>query len=310
MTAVAPYKNSHVPRGRQASRSNYQLAGVSIPWKMLPTGIGHQFDLATGAAAIIGTLTAQDVDVFAVYDDSADTLTDDTTDANDAGTADVLFMPATEEDELDYALWGSDNPIIGLETVLSTAGVGGTVAFEYLNDKGVWTAMPLVYDESAGLTAGTSTYQTMFQLPEDWAPQILDAVTTMLSEAEKARYYVRARVTSVYSTNPVGTTAKVFNILPGGATLCPIAPADGVVKTLQYYAGTASGANNDTIIQFINHTKGTRGLVTLTQAVKNGRVDFTYPFYVEQGDEITATVLQEDGTTEFQDIEIQLEIAI
>jgi hypothetical protein len=316
MASYASYANSHISRkDSKPSDSNKAFLNVGIPWRLEGMGIEYTLDLEANSIALGGAVHAvTNLDLMGHFDDSATSgskFVDDTTDASDAGTADVLFSPATEEDELDYALFGNAAPFHGIETVLSTQGAGGTVAFEYLASSGTWTALTYVVDASTGFTAGTSTYDTSWELPEDWAPMVHAEVTLTLSEADTPRYYVRARIKSVYSTNPVGTQVQAYEI-GSNVTVGHQAPSKGVVTHLNIDAGTASASNNDTILEFINHTQQTRGWVTITQAVVRGRYAFTVgkAFRVNRGDVVTFHGLQEDGSTEFQDVAITLEIEL
>lgn len=152
---------------------------------------------------------------FLVYDASAGTWADDTTDINNAGAADVLLFPATEEDELDYVAWAHVLKFGGTtwNSTGGTAGVGGAVALEYgrdLDSDGVlddWQALTGVVDGTTGFTAAAGAGQAMtWTIPDDWDAGVLDPDDL---DVEPPRYYVRARVTTVYGTNPVYTSAFI-----------------------------------------------------------------------------------------------------
>ena len=134
------------------------------------------------------------------FDNSAATWADETGDAADVGGGDVNILFATEEDEVDYMAFGYASPFDYLNFLNSgsggTAGVGGTVAWEYWNGS-TWAALTNVVDGTLGFTVvRTITAQNVaWATPGDWA-------TTSLNSSA-ALYFVRARVTNVYSTNPI-----------------------------------------------------------------------------------------------------------
>ncbi len=158
------------------------------------------------------------------YDDSGVSFVDETTDFNSDATADVDPFPATEAVN-DYFAVGSIVPFLGLNIIISTAGVGGTVAWEYYNGS-AWTALTAVADNTTGFTATASAtaYTVTWAYPSDWAAVSLNSVS---------KYYVRARVTGVYATNPVlskGTLiGRAFVVAAEGTTVQDI--SDGVWNT-------------------------------------------------------------------------------
>lgn len=281
----------------------------AIPWR-LPIADSDDIVLQANPQFSVGTFTLVDVAVGGSWDDSADAgskFTDDTVDIQDAGTADILMMPATEAagDKLVLAFDPDDGPPIGLSLIYSTAGIGGTVTFKYLASNGVWTAFPEVVDESGGYIEAAGTFEIGWQVPDDFVPMIEDEVS-----ATVAYYYVAIEVATVYSTNPVGS--RVQGYMANGEKIAAafVAPATGLITHMQY-AATASGSNADTILQVVNHTRKTRGLITLTKAVARARVEFTTPLYVQRGDELTIHGVQFDGTTEFENfVDLTLEIEL
>lgn len=326
-TVVAPFRNSHL--GRQASDSNRQLQGIAIPWDLPLPAAGDDIVAGDATANRLGqaTFTVQDVDLAGPWDNSAaagSKFTDDTTDANDTGGADVLVLPATEEDELDFFLVGQLEPFFALAFDIATAGVGGVVAPEYLNRDGVWTALTAgrYFDGTVSFTAAAGVHQFVFEPPEDWGRMgglqgkyDLDGVIAEV-EGESTvtvtpRYYLRFRVTTVYSTNPVLDEVDVYEMNAAAVIEAFQAPARGVIDALSMHAETAGGGNNDVVLLFVNHTQQKRGLFILNTAASNlERVAATRGMWVDQGDEITVHVLQEDGTTEPATITLIPEISI
>lgn len=136
-------------------------------------------------------------------DISPSTFTDETTDFNSSAAGDVQPFPAAEAIG-DYFAVGHRVPFRGLNIVISTAGIGGVIAWEYWNGS-AWTALSSVSDLTVGFTATASStaYSVYWTVPSDWATTSLNGTTL---------YYARARVTTTYSTNPVFTSGTLSGI--------------------------------------------------------------------------------------------------
>lgn len=164
--------------------------------KGTPTGTfcSGLFAATCGAANVI---KAWQVDV------SPSTFVDETTDFNSSASGDVLPFPAAEAIG-DYFAVGHRVPFSGMTVIVSTAGIGGVVAWEYWNGS-TWTALSSVTDTTTGFTATASgtAYAVTWNVPSDWATTSLNSTTL---------YYIRARVTTVYSTNPVFTSGALTGI--------------------------------------------------------------------------------------------------
>lgn len=308
MTGYPPYANSAQANVlQQPSRGNKSLQGVHQMWPLLQTFGSAAVNLQADTPSILGTVAQTDLTRVGWVDTLA--YTDETTDAASAGAGDVVMLPASEEDEVDFLLTGHVNPFFGLEVITSTAGAGGTVAWEYYASNGTWKTLPNIRDLSSSFTAVAGTYVVHWHLPEDWVGATsAELGLTGITELRRL-YWVRARVTAVYSTNPVGSRIRCYPMDASAVTLSPIAPTKGVVTHLYWWATTASGSTADTILEFVNHTRKTRGLVTMTKALASGVATFSKPFRIEQGDEITVHGVQEDGTTEYQTVRLMLGVA-
>ncbi len=128
------------------------------------------------------------------HDDSGASFVDETADANSVTAADWAIFPGTEGVD-DYVAFGLATTFekLTLNNAGGTAGVGGTVAWEYWNGS-AWASLT-VTDGTTGFTAVAAAGQTVtWTAPTDWAANALNAVTA---------YYVRARCTQVYATNPI-----------------------------------------------------------------------------------------------------------
>lgn len=122
--------------------------------------------------------------------------TDKTIDFNSVNNADYDVFPATEAVN-DYAAWGMTIPFseLSFDSANGTAGVGGVVVWEYWNGSS-WVALAGLTDGTVGFTAAVSDNQiTSWTIPTDWA-------TTSLNGSPQF-YYVRSRITTVYTTNPI-----------------------------------------------------------------------------------------------------------
>lgn len=129
-------------------------------------------------------------------DDSADTITEETRDANGSANADWTVFPSSESVD-DYVAFGYTETFkqIKFDYANGTAGLGGTVEWEYW-DGDSWAALTGVTDNTINFTAAVADSLTVsWTIPSDWK-------TTNISSDEEL-YYVRARVTRTYSTNPI-----------------------------------------------------------------------------------------------------------
>lgn len=127
---------------------------------------------------------------------STESFTDETTDAGDTGDADFSPFPGSESVD-DYVTFGAEEPFttMAFDYANGTAGVGGVVAWEYWNGT-TWQALTGVTDETSGFTAAAADdLKVTWAQPSDWNPR-------KISEGP-ALYYVRARIKTAYSTNPV-----------------------------------------------------------------------------------------------------------
>jgi hypothetical protein len=144
---------------------------------------------------------------------SGPTFSDQTSAFNTATPADFTPFP-TVETVGDYVAFGMAAQFskLTLSNVGGTQGVAGVVAWEYWNGS-AWTALT-VTDGTSGFTAALTSGQTVtWTAPSDWATLALNAIT---------KYYVRARVTTVYTTNPIYSQGFV-----GGQDWAAIVRPDG-----------------------------------------------------------------------------------
>ena len=126
-----------------------------------------------------------------------ETFVDETADFNDAGASDIAFFPATEAVG-DYCAFGCVQQFAIVRIVIGSAGTGGAVAWEYWNGTS-WSLLEDLEDPSNGLTAGGARV-IRFRIPRNWVATSLNGETPTM--------YVRARVTSTYTINPLGSSGR------------------------------------------------------------------------------------------------------
>jgi hypothetical protein len=127
---------------------------------------------------------------------SGTAFVNETVDANDVGTADVTVFPATEAVG-DFCAIGHNEKFakVTFNYAGGTAGIGGVVVWEYW-DGTAWAALTGVTDNTTGFTAAVANGLTLtFTIPTDWARRTISTGTSL--------YFIRARITTVYTTNPV-----------------------------------------------------------------------------------------------------------
>lgn len=131
-----------------------------------------------------GAIGMRDVTKFFAYD-GASTYTDDTTDINDLGTADVTIANTIG------ACWyiGYDYKFNSILLNRSTASNGGTVVWEYWNGS-AWSTLTL----TSGALTGTGWAKPCWVIPSDWATTSVNSVTL---------YWIRVRVSGSFLTAPI-----------------------------------------------------------------------------------------------------------
>ncbi len=153
-------------------------------------------DVVGWARHILGGVLYKDLAKVWRVNDSTESFTDETSDAASTGDGDVSLFPASEEVG-DYVAFGAKDAFTTLiiDYANGTAGVGGAVAWEYWNGK-AWAALTGVADATVGFTlAAADDLKVTWNQPSDWNKRQINA--------GPALYYVRAKVTGAYSTNPV-----------------------------------------------------------------------------------------------------------
>ncbi|MBI4091170.1 hypothetical protein HY419_00295, partial [candidate division WWE3 bacterium] len=150
-----------------------------------------------------------------VYDDDAGTqYEDETTDADDSGTADILHstsgrMVAAASDAIYF---GNSETFDAISWVLSTNGAGGTIVWEYCSAVDAtpacttWSSLSLDNQPAPNFTSNSFI---AFVAPSDWQAARVNGEGT-------SYYYVRARVSVAYTTGPIGTQMASTTIITWG----------------------------------------------------------------------------------------------
>jgi len=135
------------------------------------------------ASLTYGAIGMRDFDQVWAYDGTS-VYTDKTTDINDTGTADVAI------DNVVDAAWyfGYDYKFNHIVLQISTAQVGGTVAWEYW-DGSVWTNLA-----ASGALTIARWERFRWTMPAAMTPTSVNGVT---------KYYVRMRLSATFTTAPV-----------------------------------------------------------------------------------------------------------
>ncbi len=167
------------------------VAGRMLVYKkgVSPFATANFDSSATNIVSHHGTFTKYWSYVSAAY-------TDDTTDADDTGTADVQMVTGVD----DIAYFGKSVQFDALAWDLSTNGAGGVVAWEYCSAVDgssactTWSSLSFTASNNTNFTADGDG---SFSVPGDW-------VTAKVNSETTAYYYIRARTTTGYTTSPVG----------------------------------------------------------------------------------------------------------
>mgnify|MGYP001566209265 CR=1 FL=1 len=270
-------------------------------------------DLVT--AALMGTLASASFPLnvtveteqavgYASVEDVSDTFYSLQGSTGGAGySANYQLFPDTEV-ENDAAYFGGAAPFGVLVMDMSQAAIYGadSLAWEYWNGA-AWSALTIVWDETDttandGLRSFQADGAIIFSAPADWASTTVNG---------QAGFFVRARCSATVNITQVPTTNSVEHKLVSSPTATEM-PAAGTIGRGRFSWVTVSGANNDTIVILCNLTKGTcSALKTLTQALQVHEVaDFSV--LCDADDQIALYVTQEDGTTEFANGILELNV--
>ncbi|HVZ66924.1 MAG TPA: peptidoglycan DD-metalloendopeptidase family protein [Patescibacteria group bacterium] len=131
--------------------------------------------------------------------------TDVTTAAGNTTTADVFNSSSTKMVSAlgDIIYFGKTVQYDAISWAISTAGVGGTIVWEYCsgvdgsNNCNAWSTLSFTASSTPSFTATTNGYGA-FTPPGGW-------VAGKVNTDSSTYYYIRARVSVAYTTAPIGT---------------------------------------------------------------------------------------------------------
>lgn len=137
-----------------------------------------------------------------LYGSATDSYTDDTTDAGDSDSADMLHTTTGRilSAQNDAAYFGRTEKFDAVSWDISTNGSGGTAAWEYCSAVDgssvctIWSSLTLTDSSAPNFTADG---RAIFTAPSDW-------VASKVSTDSSALYYVRARASVAYTAGPIG----------------------------------------------------------------------------------------------------------
>ena len=281
--------------------SKYPLSYVPVH-VFLPGTLG--VDTASGSDGVhLGSNPEQATGLAAQQDyGTTSAYTAYTTEANNATANDVICFPSSPA-ENDAFIMGSTAKWYGADITIGTKAVAfsATVVWEYLNEDGTWATLTPTLDEtSALLVDATGSKKLRFVPPTDWGTG-LSGVT-----GDTGRYYmIRARISAFTSktTNPLVTRIYQYDLTHGTGLKWPVT---ATVRYANWAAATLSGSTADSVFLLINLTAGTCGSFTVTKATAAGSYETSIGLGVSEGDEVIIVQVQEDGTTEFANLQLWL----
>lgn len=202
----------------QLGKKTYRFAATTDTW--VAQGIADTPVIANATADTLtapshGLISGMPVQIAALGDTAISqawqvaaavpTFVDITAGINNGTANDAQPFP-TGEVLNDYCAIGYTSTFGAVKINLGTAGTVGTLTWEYWNGS-AWAALTGVTDGTTGFTV-SGTHSVSFTAPADWAKLSLAGGT--------AYYYVRARVLTSYTVDPIITQAWVDGTLPTG----------------------------------------------------------------------------------------------
>jgi hypothetical protein len=229
---------------------------------------------------------------YSVVPSASATWTTDTTDVNDAGTADVALLPAYPTVGDGFYFGHLTEKFCRIQAVYSTARTGtATLTWKYWNGSS-FTALTTVEDDTAGWSTTAGTEFVHFVPPSDWA-----ICTAADGPNETAGYFVVCEMTAITSVTaqPVGSRFYVYPLITGATGLA--LPDACTFTKCTSNALTKSATNADSVFLLINARSGATATFTWTKDVAS--VAATVSLSAIAGDHLLVTQITEDGTTEF-----------
>ncbi|KKN44104.1 hypothetical protein LCGC14_0696310 [marine sediment metagenome] len=173
----------------------------------------------------VGTTASGNVIAGVRFNDDDGLFIDDTTDLNSIGGGGDVPLSLTPSEINDAFYFGMDKQFSMIMMDVDTAGTGSpVVAWEYWNGS-TWVAVSGLIDDTSAFQTAPARQLVSWTVPSDWIP-------TTISNQPVVRplFYVRVRITTVYTIEPiletawiggddqlVGRVADTAIVTPGGA---------------------------------------------------------------------------------------------
>lgn len=240
------------------------------------------------------------------YDLSATEYQDVATSSAGAGyTNDYQLFPDTEAIG-DYALFGAATPfgIMKIDVAATAATYSGdSITWSYWNGS-TWATLAVIWDDTnttpaaAGKRPFMQDGQIIFSAPSDWIAVEVDG---------QSAYWIKAVVATAAITQiPLLDSHEHYTISDSKATEVP-ATGELVRGRFSFITNSAANANSKFIL--CNLTDGTCSAIqTLTKALNQGNEVADFDMNVSAGDALAIYGTDEDGTTEFANGTLELDL--
>jgi len=252
------------------------------------------------------TATEQAAALAKVYDASAAAYQNLATSSSGAGYSNNYQIFPDTEAVGDYAIFGAASPFGVLKFDMSLTGAtysADAITWQYWNGSS-WATLTVIWDDTNTTPAAGGKRPFMqdghiiFSAPSDWTAVTIDS---------QSAYWVRAYVNAATITQIPLTNSKEHMIISD--TKATEVPAAGELVRGRFTFVTASGTNADSKIILCNLTDGTCSAIkTLTKALNQGNEVADFDMTVAAGDALAIYGTDEDGTTEFADGMVEIDL--
>lgn len=172
---------------------------ASILTSLIGTNVYNAGEASNGSSSDLRGLNAVNPDY--VFRDDGGSFTDLTSAATNATDADVAYRVSEVINDAIYIGYSTKFGGLSIDRAGCTNGVGGVISWQYWNGT-AWASLPNLRDGTSNFTATLADRHAVgWTVPNNWA------TTTVNSQS---KYWVRARIATVFSTNP--TISQIFVI--------------------------------------------------------------------------------------------------
>jgi len=252
------------------------------------------------------TATEQAAGFAKVYDLSALAYLPLATCSSGAGySSNYQIWPDTEAIG-DYAIFGAAAPfgVIKIDVSATAATYGGDSVEWYYWNGSAWSALTIIWDDTNTTPAAGGERPFMqdghiiFSAPSDWAASTIDS---------QEAYWVKANIAAASVTQiPLLDSHEHYIITDTNAFKSPY---DGEVGSGRFTFVTNSATNDHTDVILCNLSDGTCSAIkVVTKALYQGAVVADFDITIADGDYLAFYVTDEDGTTEYANGSVELEL--